>query len=137
MIIEVTILDEGPDFDVQVVNTETDEREEELERSYVTMQKAYDYVQELVQDKRYVVTHKESNAHVPVAVQNQTDETPMKLYELRFYEKSEFRVAADKQAAEALFYKLHDFGVNGTTRYVEEVTEIDGYRITLSKPVTD
>lgn len=57
MIIEVSILDEQTHFEVQVFNMEEEEREEDLERTFATVEEANGYIDTLVQDKRYIVHH--------------------------------------------------------------------------------
>lgn len=126
MLLEVTIIDETPDFDVQVVNTETDEREEELERSFDTKQQAYDYVQELAQDKRYVVTHKDAN--------NMVIKTPypsLALFEFLCDGVPSLHVCDDLKDAKVVFAQIHGFPVNGDTRRVKEIKSVDGYRVAV------
>lgn len=126
MLLDVTIIDETPDFDVQVVNTETDEREEELERSFDTQQAAYDYVQELAQDKRYVITHKDANDML-VGTPNPS----LTLFEFGFYGKKDLRVCDGQTEGEQLFRQLYQLPVNGDTRRVKEIKSVDGYRIAV------
>lgn len=126
MLLDVTIIDETGDFDVQVVNTETDEREETLERSFDTAQQAHDYVQELAQNKRYVVTHKDANS-----MHTETPNPPLALFEFGFYGKKDLRVCERQTGAERLFRQLYQLPVNGDTRRVKEIKSVDGYRVAV------
>lgn len=57
MNIEVSILNEETHFEVQVWNTDEGERAEDLERSFDTQTEVDDYVDDLVQNKQYIVQH--------------------------------------------------------------------------------
>ncbi|QST02167.1 hypothetical protein IMZ31_22200 (plasmid) [Pontibacillus sp. ALD_SL1] len=61
MIIEVSIVEEETqedhEFQVHVWDVEEQENAEELERTFFSSKEASDYVDSLVQDKKYVVYH--------------------------------------------------------------------------------
>lgn len=55
MLIEVSIIEEGVYFDVQVWDIEEQGRVEDLERTFDTEKEASSYVNELIEDKKYDV----------------------------------------------------------------------------------
>lgn len=58
MVLEVSVIEEKDSVEVQVWNVESEEREEEMERTFDHPTEASTYIDSLVQDKRYVVHHK-------------------------------------------------------------------------------